>query len=65
MPDGSLYKELCGILGISINELLSSKRLNQENYQAKSEENMVKFIDEVKELKKNKLTLFRNNINFS
>lgn len=58
MPDVSLYKELCGILGISINELLSGERLNQEDYQDKSEENMVKFIDEVKKLKKKKKVLF-------
>ena len=58
MPDVSLYKELCGILGISINELLSGERLNQEEYQDKSEENMVKFIDEVKKLKKKKKVLF-------
>lgn len=65
MLDVSLYKELSEILGISIKELLSGEKLNQEEYQDRSEENMVKFIGKVKKLKKNKLIIFRNNINFS
>lgn len=42
MPDLSLMNELCEILGISINELLSGKRLTNEEYQKKLEENIIK-----------------------
>lgn len=45
MPDLSLFKPLCEILGITINELLSGERLNQEKYQEKLEENIVNTID--------------------
>lgn len=42
MPDLSLLKPLCDILDISINELLSGKRLTKEEYQKKLEENIIK-----------------------
>ena len=41
MPDLSLIKPLCDILDISINELLSGKRLTKEEYQKKLEENII------------------------
>lgn len=33
--------ELCGILGINVNELLTGERIIMENYQKKAEENLV------------------------
>lgn len=45
MPDLSLFKPLCDILDISINELLSGEELNPEKYQEKFEENIVNTID--------------------
>ncbi len=45
MPDLSLFKPLCEILGITINELLSGEKLNKNNYQEKWEENIVSTID--------------------
>lgn len=45
MPDLSLFKPLCEILGITINELLSGEKLNKEKYQEKLEENIVNTID--------------------
>ena len=33
--------ELCGILDITVNELLSGERIAMENYQNKAEENLV------------------------
>lgn len=45
MPDLSLFKPLCEILGITINELLSGEKLSKENYQEKLEENIVNTID--------------------
>ncbi len=44
MPDLSLFKPLCEILGITINELLSGKKLREDEYQNKFEENMVNTI---------------------
>lgn len=40
-PDASLMLELCDILGITVNELLSGERISMENYQKKAEENLV------------------------
>ncbi len=45
MPDLSLLKPLCEILGISINELLSGEKLSQDEYQEKIEENIINTID--------------------
>ena len=45
MPDLSLFKPLCEILNITINELLSGERLNKETYQEKFEENIVNTIN--------------------
>ena len=36
MPDLSLFKPICDILDISINELMSGEKLNQDNYQEKN-----------------------------
>lgn len=40
-PDTSIMLELCDILGITVNELLSGERISMENYQKKAEENLV------------------------
>ena len=45
MPDLSLFKPLCEILGISINELLSGERIKKEEYQEKLEEHILRTID--------------------
>ncbi len=45
MPDLSLFKPLCSILGITINELLSGEKLSKQEYQEKFEENIVNTID--------------------
>ncbi len=45
MPDLSLFKPLCEILEISINELLSGEKLKRAEYQDKLEENIVNTID--------------------
>jgi len=48
MPDSAIMLELCGILGVTVNELLSGEKVNmenaenyQENYQKKAEENLI------------------------
>ena len=40
-PDVSIMMELCDILGINVNELLSGERIIMENYQKKAEQNLV------------------------
>ena len=40
MPDTSLLINLCALYDLSINELLSGERLNEQNYKAKAEDNM-------------------------
>ena len=41
MPDVSLMLDLCDILGITVNELLSGERITMDNYQKKAEENLM------------------------
>ncbi|MBR4032458.1 MAG: helix-turn-helix transcriptional regulator [Clostridia bacterium] len=52
MPDTAIMLELCDILGISVNELLSGEKINMENDNQKNEQLL---LDMAKELeKKNK-----------
>lgn len=41
MPDSSIMLELCDLLGISVNELLSGEVLSMENYKVKAEKNLI------------------------
>lgn len=53
LPDLSLFKELCEILDISINELLSGEKINNKKYQDKLTENIINLtIDSKKQLLK-------------
>ena len=54
MPDASLMLELCEILKITVNELLSGERLDMENYQEKAEENLLQ-LQKQEELNNKKL----------
>ena len=55
LPDISLLAPLCSLLGVSINELLSGERLNEENIVQKFEENIISTIDYTdKKIKKTK-----------
>lgn len=55
MPDNSLLMELCELLDINVNELLSGEKLSDNSYHGKAEENMVKLIEQSEnEKKKNK-----------
>lgn len=51
-PEVSLLLPLCNELGISVNELLSGKRLQDIDYKKKAVENMVNMIKEYEENKK-------------
>lgn len=52
MPELSLMLPLCEILGITVNELLSAKRLSAADYQTKAEENIMNLLEENQESKK-------------
>ncbi|MDE7275858.1 MAG: helix-turn-helix domain-containing protein, partial [Lachnospiraceae bacterium] len=41
MPDSSIMLELCEILGITVNELLSGEEIDMESYEQKVEENLI------------------------
>lgn len=63
MPDLSLIKPLCDELGITINDLLSGEKIDQQDYQEKLEENILNTINysekKLKNIKKTfKIILF-------
>lgn len=41
MPDASIMLELCGLLKINVNELLTGERIMQDNYKAVAEKQLV------------------------
>ena len=45
MPDLSLFKPLCDILEITINELMSGEKIDKKDYQDKLEENVLNTIE--------------------
>ena len=55
MPDTSIMLELCDILGISVNELLSGEKINMENDNQKTEQLL---LDMAKELEKKNKTIW-------
>lgn len=57
MPDSSIMLELCGILGISVNELLSGEKIEMENNHQKNEELLLEL---TKELEKKNKTIWTN-----
>ena len=49
LPEVSLMMPLCEILKISVNELLCGEKVDEKNYQAKAEENMLILVKEKQE----------------
>lgn len=41
MPDSSIMLELCEILGITVNELLSGEKIDMESFEKKADENLI------------------------
>lgn len=41
MPDSSIMLELCEVLGITVNELLSGRKVSMENYEQTINENLI------------------------
>ena len=55
MPDSSIMLELCDILGISVNELLSGEKINMENNDQKNEQLL---LDMAKEMETKNKTIW-------
>lgn len=51
LPDASVMIELCELLGINVNELLTGEKVSEENYKRKAEENMVEMVKKIKSQK--------------
>lgn len=49
LPDASIMLELCGILKITVNDLLSGEVVTMENYQKQSEEMLIEMVKEKEE----------------
>ena len=50
LPDASIMLELCNLLGITVNDLLSGEKLNTEEQKHKSDLNAISIITTKKEL---------------
>lgn len=44
LPDASIMLELCGILGINVNELLAGEKIAMENYKEIAEKNLAEIV---------------------
>ena len=44
LPDSSIMLELCGILGITVNELLSGEEISMENYNQEMENKLLELV---------------------
>lgn len=49
MPDTSILADLCKVLEISVNELVSGKSISKEEYNQKAEENMISLLKQNQE----------------
>ena len=57
MPDSSIMLELCNLLGITVNELLSGEVIEMKEYEKQAEENLLKLKKEKEEADKILLNL--------
>ena len=57
-PEVSLILPLCDELGVTANELLSGKRLTDTEYKKNAEENIVRLMEEKKDIKRKILLWF-------
>ena len=57
MPDSSIMLELCGALGINVNDLLSGEVVTMENYSKEMENKLLEIIKEKEQADKRLLTL--------
>ena len=57
LPDASIMLDLCEILDITVNDLLSGEKLNMENYEKQLEEKLIEVVKQKEETDKKLLTL--------
>ena len=57
LPDSSIMLELCGILGITVNDLLSGEVVTMDNYNKELENNLLEMVRQKEEADKRLLTL--------
>ena len=57
LPDSSVMLELCGILGITVNDLLSGEVVTMDNYSKELENNLLEMVRQKEEADKRLLTL--------
>ncbi len=57
MPDSSIMLELCELLGISVNDLLSGEVVSMENYNEKLEKNLLEMVEQKQKADKHLLDL--------
>ena len=65
MPDAGIMLELCNALDINVNELLSAKKIMEEKYNERAEENLLEMRREIETLNKRILTLNKIIINLA
>lgn len=57
MPDTSIMLELCGILGITVNDLLCGEVVTMENYNKEMEKNLLELVKQKEQADKRLLTV--------
>ena len=57
LPDSSIMLELCGILGITVNDLLSGEVITMDNYNKELEKNLLEVIKQKEQADKQLLSL--------
>lgn len=57
LPDVSIMMELCDLLNISVNELLTGERISMKNYKDKAEENLLEMRRKIEKTDRNQLLL--------
>lgn len=60
LPDASIMIDLCNLLGITVNELLSGEKICMEDYKDKAEETITSVVSASQEEKKSMLNEIRN-----
>lgn len=59
MPDISIMLDLCSLLDINVNELLSGQKINMEDYQKQAETNLIELKKKEEDANKKILHLYR------
>ena len=57
LPDASIMLELCDVLKITVNDLLNGEVVSMENYNKKTEQNLIEMVKQKEQADKNLLTL--------